>query len=205
MHLFNSRRQSYPSRNSRYLSAKISIWLLYLVCCLAPSAWTAQIEGVTFSEEIRVAETTFKLHGLGTVHYLALFKVYVGALYLPEDGHLDEGQGGRPRRLELSYLYDFKATDFSRAMRKRIVVGLDEDQRSRLAARIDAFCRFFRDVRAGDRYAMTFVPGSGTSLQLNGQVLGTVGGADFAQALFDIWLGDAPLDAGFRASLLGES
>jgi hypothetical protein len=204
MRLFHSRRQSHPRGNPRHLSAKLGLWLLFLVCGLAAPAWTAQIEGVTFPEEIRVAETTFKLHGLGTVHYLALFKVYVGALYLPEDEHPDEDQGGRPRRLELSYLYDFKANDFRRAMRKRIVVGLTDEERTRLAARIEAFCRFFRDVSVGDRYAMTFVPGSGTSLELNGQVLGSVAGADFAHALFNIWLGDDPLDAGFRAALLGE-
>lgn len=191
------------------------LWLL--LAGLPVSLPAAEIEGVVFGEEVQVADTTFKLYGLGTVHYLALFKVYVGALYLPPEelslkgaspkglspkGGAPDGFAGLPRRLELAYLYDFKAADFRRAMRKRIVLGLSEEARTRLAARIDAFGALFRDVRAGERYAMTFVPGSGTTLLLNDLPLGTVPGTDFADALFDIWLGSQPLDADFRAAVL---
>ena len=62
-----------------------------------------------------------------------------------------------------------------------------------------------RDVQKGDRYALTYVPGAGTTLALNGRPLGTIEGADFAAALFTIWLGTKdPMDASFRLALLGE-
>lgn len=189
------------------LGRRLIPYLWLLIAALPISLPAAEIEGVVFAEEVQVADTTLKLYGFGTVRYLALFKVYVGALYLPPEGlPLEglppEGLAGLPRRLELSYLYDFKAIDFRRAMRKRIIVGLNEEARARLAARIDAFGNFFRDVRAGERYAMTFVPGSGTTLFLNDKPLGTVPGADFAAALFDIWLGPDPLDEDFREAVL---
>ena len=64
---------------------------------------------------------------------------------------------------------------------------------------------YFRDVGAGDRYALTYQPDIGTTLSLNGEPLGTIAGSDFARAYFGIWLGDEPLRKKFRDRLLGIS
>jgi hypothetical protein len=58
-------------------------------------------------------------------------------------------------------------------------------------------------VKPGDRYALTYVPGVGTELTLNGSPLGTVAGADFASAVFAIWLGPKALDESLKTQLLG--
>jgi hypothetical protein len=47
------------------------------------------------------------------------------------------------------------------------------------------------------------VPQRGTTLTLNGVDLGTIPGADFARAVFSIWLGERPIDRGFKRALLG--
>lgn len=57
--------------------------------------------------------------------------------------------------------------------------------------------------RAGDRGTLTYLPGRGTELTLNGRPLALIEGADFARAYFDIWLGPDPIDAGLRDALLG--
>jgi hypothetical protein len=54
----------------------------------------------------------------------------------------------------------------------------------------------------GDRYALTYLPGVGTELSLNGRPLGTIPGEDFAAALFSIWLGPHPLDDDLKRTLL---
>ena len=59
------------------------------------------------------------------------------------------------------------------------------------------------DIEPGDRYSLSYTPGQGTVLALNGRPLGTIEGADFAAALFSIWLGPNPADAGFKTALLG--
>jgi hypothetical protein len=59
------------------------------------------------------------------------------------------------------------------------------------------------DVEPGDRYAITYVPGVGTELSLNGQTRGIIEGQDFASALFALWLGEKPFDKRFKADLLG--
>jgi hypothetical protein len=58
-------------------------------------------------------------------------------------------------------------------------------------------------VEPGDRYALTYIPGMGTELSLNGEAKGTIQGADFAAAIFSIWLGTKPIDKGLKRQLLG--
>jgi hypothetical protein len=61
----------------------------------------------------------------------------------------------------------------------------------------------YRDVKPGDRCSLTYLPGVGTWLTLNGQILGTVAGAEFAAAYFAIWFGQQPMDASLKRKLLG--
>jgi hypothetical protein len=45
----------------------------------------------------------------------------------------------------------------------------------------------------------------GTELALNGVPRGVIQGADFAAAIFSLWLGDQPIDERFKRSLLGKN
>jgi hypothetical protein len=49
---------------------------------------------------------------------------------------------------------------------------------------------------------LTYIPGRGTELALDGRPKGVIGGADFAAAVFAIWLGPKPLNKSFKAQLL---
>jgi len=84
-------------------------------------------------------------------------------------------------------------------------VHIDADQARKLQARIERLAAMYRDVEPGDRYALTYLPGEGTRLSLNGEVLGLIPGDDFAVAVFSMWLGDHPIDETFRNALLGVS
>ena len=72
-----------------------------------------------------------------------------------------------------------------------------------LRERLELINRAYRDVREGDSYTLTYVPGKGTTLRLNGSPLVTVPGHDFAAAYFRIWLGDDPISKSMRDTLLG--
>ena len=67
---------------------------------------------------------------------------------------------------------------------------------------LDRINALYRDVKPGDRYSLTYLPGRGTELALNGEPLGLIAGSDFASAYFSIWLGPKPLDAALKAQLL---
>jgi hypothetical protein len=74
----------------------------------------------------------------------------------------------------------------------------------RLRGRIERFRALCEDVEPGDRYSLTYVPGIGTELGLNGEPVGVIEGADFSSALFAIWIGDRALDESLREQLLAK-
>lgn len=57
-------------------------------------------------------------------------------------------------------------------------------------------------MKPGDCYGLTYTPGVGTELALNGVVKGTVEGADFAAAYFAIWLGPNPVNEALKLRLV---
>ena len=60
----------------------------------------------------------------------------------------------------------------------------------------------YRDVQPGDRYSLTYIPGRGTELALNGQPIGMIKGADFAAVIYAMWLGDKPMNKSFKRQLM---
>ena len=79
------------------------------------------------------------------------------------------------------------------------------EKAAKLRPQIDKLNALYKDVKPGDRYALTYLPGVGTELALNGTSLGIVEGADFAAAVFAIWLGPNAIDQSLRTQLLGRS
>jgi hypothetical protein len=165
------------------------------------SAGAVEIEGVRFSETVWAGDAELVIRGWGLLRYRVFFRAYVGAFYLPPEA---ETRIGQPRRLELSYFHAIKADDFAKATRAKIADNVSTKTLSELASRIERFNALYRDVRPGDRYALTYTPGRGTELSLNDVPLGLIEGDDFAEAVFAIWLGQNPIDLDFKADLLGE-
>ena len=74
----------------------------------------------------------------------------------------------------------------------------------KIGAQVDQFLALYRSVEPGDRYALTYVPGVGTELALNGKPLGNVEGAEFAAAVFAVWFGEREIDGALKKSLLAK-
>lgn len=184
-------------------SAPKVIWLIAAgFIFMASSLQAAEIKGVKFAERQLVAQTELRMTGMGVLKWALLFDVYAGAFYLPEGLSGERWSEDVPKRLELSYLRNFAADDFSRASDKLLRDQLPPAQYQGLAERLQQFYRLFRDIRPGDRYSLTYSAASGTELRLNGELLGAAPGADFAVAYFGLWLGPEPIDKGFRDRLL---
>jgi hypothetical protein len=169
---------------------------------LVAPAGAAQIEGVRFSERYESGATRLVLNGVGLLRYKLVFKGYVAALYLGDRIEPERALGDVPRRLEIEYFWPISARDFARATLDGVARNVDADTARRLAPQLERFNGFYRDVSPGDRYALTYVPGQGTELALNGEVLGKAPGAEFSRALFSIWLGRDAIDASLREQLL---
>lgn len=181
--------------------------LAFSVVLMAPGlATTAEIEGVEFSDEIRVGQDSsqrLRIQGLGLLRYRVIFRGYVAALYLPDGFSGRDALADVPRRLELSYFWSIAGEDFGDAANQLLARKYDAAALARLEPRVERLHRAYRDVRPGDRYALTYVSGVGTELRLNDESLATIPGEDFAEAYFGIWLGDQPLDEDLRDKLLG--
>jgi hypothetical protein len=164
----------------------------------------ATVEGVTFSREVRTGDSTLPLRGCGLLRYMVFIKAYVAAFYLPESIRSEDALGDVSKHLEIEYFHPITAQDFAKATSSSISRNLSLMTFQRLKPKIDEFNALYRDVKPGDRYALTYIPGRGTTLSWNGQPLGTVAGEDFAAGLFGIWIGANPLDSDLKRLLLGE-
>lgn len=166
---------------------------------------TVEVDGVSFNRTIDAMDQRLHLHGAGLLRYMVFIKAYVGALYLPEAVPSEHVLKPVAKQLELAYFHPIKGEDFAKATRLKIADNVTAAQVKVLQSRIDDLAALYRDVKPGDRYALTYVPDQGTTLALNGESLGSIPGDDFAQALFSIWLGANPIDQKFRDLLLRRS
>jgi len=163
---------------------------------------TSEIEGVTFGRFYRAGDTTLPLRGLGLARYLFTIKVYVAALYLDERVPSEAVLSDVPKRLELQYFHPVSGPDFGRAAEEVMARNVPAAAMIALRPKIDRLHALYQDVKPGDRYALTYVPGIGTELALNGIPKGTIEGADFASAYFTIWLGPRPISEALKTQML---
>lgn len=178
------------------------VWIALGALTLAPPAHAVTVEGVRFAERIETPSAVLELHGAGLLRYRLVIKAYVAAFYLQPGSGSGEALGDVPRRLEIEYFWNIGAADFGRSTHVGIERNVGGEAYERLRPRIERMNALYRDIAPGDRYALTYIPGMGTELSLNGEPLGVVEGADFARAIFAIWLGPDPLDRKLKAKLL---
>jgi hypothetical protein len=194
-------RRKHPPTASSVLTLACAFALLATPAAASP----VQHEGIAFASQLRAGAAVLRLHGVALLRYRAVLKVYVAALYLGEGVAPEAVLGDVPRRLEIAYFRSIPADAFARATRDGIARNVSPVALAALADRLERLGGLYADVDPGDRYALTYQPGLGTELALNGRPLGRIEGADFATAVFSIWLGEAPLDASLKAGLLGRS
>ncbi len=163
------------------------------------------VEGVSFQRTLSAGNTPLQLSNAALLRYRIVFKAYVAGLYLAPGISPERALEEVPRRLEIEYFWAIKGDDFREVTFQGIERNVEPAAYEALIPRIERFNAFYRDVEPGDRYAITYLPGRGTELSLNGEPLGSVEGADFSAALFGIWLGEDPLDRKLKDRLLTHS
>lgn len=180
-----------------------TIIVLSLILFSSLTSHASQVKSVTFQDTYETGEGSLKIRGTGLLRYMVLIKAYVGVLYLPENVSSNEALSDVPKRLEVEYFQHIKGEAFGPATRKLIAANVDDETFAKLKEKIEHHATFYEDVKPGDRYSLTYLPGIGTELALNGIPKGTIEGADFAAALFAIWLGPRPMDESFKSQILG--
>lgn len=181
--------------------------LIFMALCFALCALpvrAGELAGVTMPESVDVSGARLMLNGMA-LRKVVFIKVYVGGLYLPRpvgdaaEVFADDG----PRRMVLSFLRGVDADDLSGAWMDGLEANTP-DASPDVRGRFETLCSWMRDVGEGDEMVVTYTPAGGTEVSVRGQVLGSLPGKAFADALFACWIGPDPGPGkSFRKGLLG--
>ena len=187
--------------------------ILALYSALAiTGAIAAEVGGVKLEDKLRLTPTgpELVLNGAG-IRTRVFFKVYVGALYLPEKKAAanDVLALAGPKRVAMNMLRDLTAQQLSEALADGMSNNSSAAEQAALKARIDelvAIMNALGEAKKGDAIALDYLPESGTRVVVNGQPRGkSIAGDDFYRALLRIWLGDKPIDDDLKKGMLGQA
>jgi Chalcone isomerase-like len=172
------------------------------------SAQAVEREGVKLEPTVQIGGAALQLNGVG-VRTRAVFKVYVGGLYVPAKSNNPAtllAQKG-PRRLALTMLRNLDADSFAGALNDGLKNNHSEAQLAGFKSQIDALnaaVKAVDEVKKGDAVNIEFTPETGTRITVNGTPKGAaIPGEDFYTAMLRIWLGDKPADGDLKKGLLG--
>ena len=163
----------------------------------------AQIDNVHFHDQVKTNSTTLTLQGAGLFYHNASIKVAAAALYLNDKQQPTDVLGDVPKLLDMEYFRRVRARDLVAGASAMLDLNVPAEQLRSLQPQIGALHSQFQNVRAGDRCSLTYLPGVGTWLTVNGYAQGAIPGASFAAAYFTIWFGQRPMDDRLKRQLLG--
>lgn len=169
---------------------------------LAAPVSAAEMEGVTMPDSVTVNGKNLVLNGMG-LRKKAFIKVYVAGLYLPEKmkGSAAIIGADTERRMVMSFLRGVDKGKICGAWDSGLVDNT-ANVTEELKAKFKTLCSYMADMDEGGKMVYTYVPGTGTKVEVNGAAKGTIPGKDFADALWKCWIGPNPPGAAFKAGLV---
>ncbi|HDS15399.1 MAG TPA: hypothetical protein ENN66_02035 [Proteobacteria bacterium] len=181
-------------------------FILGVILIFAGNAGALTFKGVEFADKIEISGQSLHLNGAGMRKKFFL-SIYACGLYLPHPTSDAEKAISTDvaKQVVMHFIH-------SKVGKDKIVQGWNDgffnnsqEKISGLQERINSFNAFFdRDLVAGDRIVITYLPERGTSVSINQTEKGSIPGNDFMQALWAIWLGSNPADAGMKDGMLGK-
>ena len=175
------------------------------VLAVAAGAWAAEIEGVKLDDKTVLGGQELVLNGAG-VRKRAIFKVYVGSLYVPTKSRsVQEVLGKSPRRIQLNLLRDLSSDQLIDALMDGLKQNLSQAEMQAISIQTGEFAaimKAFGAAKEGSVVTLDFVGGA-TKISLNGTERGTIDGAAFNDALTRIWIGEHPAQADLKQAMLG--
>ncbi|HXL83536.1 MAG TPA: chalcone isomerase family protein [Casimicrobiaceae bacterium] len=171
----------------------------------AAVALAAEVGGVRLDDKVSVGAQELVLNGAG-VRTRVVFKVYVASLYLPQKAtELAAVLAKSPRRIQLNLLRTLSADQLVEALNEGLAENNTAAELAAVKSQVDALAtimKSFKEVKEKDVITLDFVDGA-TRIGLNGEAKGNIGGDAFNQALTKVWLGEKPVQADLKKSLLG--
>ncbi len=185
----------------------ISLTLALALSLPAALASAKSREGVTLADAVDVAGKHLVLNGLGVREATVLHvKVYVAGLYLEERSG-DAGAilaSDQVKQLVMTFKREVEKDDLVEAYDEGFEKVLGEVGAKAMGPRIAQLDAALRDVKEGQKIVISYVPGTGTTVEVAGKASAPIAGADFAKALFGIYIGKEPPNQSLKDGLLGK-
>lgn len=181
--------------------------LITFVCALAFAAvaQAAEVGGVKLDDKAAVGGQDLVLNGAG-IRSRAIFKVYVGSLYLPAKANTAAAVFAKgPRRVQLNMLRDVTSDQMTEALVEGITASNPPAETAAVKAQSDQLASILKSMGAlkeGNVLVFDFADG-GTKVSLNGAAKGTIPGDAFNKALTSVWIGDKPVQDDLKKAMLG--
>jgi len=165
----------------------------------------ATIADVNLENSVTVNNQPLVFNG-GGIRKKFFIKVYVGALYLPAKNNNATAiiAADAPRRQVMHFLYSVSKDQMCDAWEE----GLRDNTPNASAEVKGGFktlCSLMEAIPKGNRLVLTYVPGTGTTVEVNGKNKGTLTGKATADAILATWLGPKPGPGeDFKNAVLGK-
>src|SRR6478609_4199310 len=186
------------------LSRRVALGLSLPVFLLALPAAARDCEGVSMPDQVTVDDAKLVLNGMG-LREATVFNVnvYVAALYLLKKSGDGEkiAAAEEPKQIRIPFVRNLSKSDMAEAIQKGFERAAG-DGYGKLKARVERLMAALPEFKNGDRFTITYRPGKGVELK-SSTASTTIEGADFARALFSIWVGAHPPNAGLKRGMLG--
>jgi hypothetical protein len=179
-----------------------SVMVVSAVSPLGTAALAGELAGITLPDTLKAGEKTLKLNGLG-LRKKAVFKVYVGGLYL-ESPSKDAGAiltSGQAKAIRMHFLRDLTKAQLVEAFQEGFEANVKDGAAEKAA--FEKMLALVPDVKEGSTMTFTYLPGKGTTLHAGTRELGIFEGKAFADAVFSIWLGPKPPSEDQKRGMLG--
>lgn len=171
----------------------------------AVTASAATVAGAKIEDSVSVNNQTLVLNGAG-LRKKFVVKVYVGALYLPakQNNAKTIVDTDAPRRMVMHFLFDVDKEKMAEAWTEGLAANTPNAGPDVKTA-FKNLSSWMEDMKEGQRIVLTYVPGTGTTVEVNGKNKGTLAGKPVADAILNTWIGAKPGPGGdFKAAVLGQ-
>jgi hypothetical protein len=183
--------------------------LAALVLSVGVLAAPVEVGGIKIEDVQDVQGSKLPLNGAG-VRFKAIFKVYVGGLYVgkkvatPEEFFAATG----PKRYAMTLLREAESNDLGKSFTKGFEDNSPKAEMSKLIPGLIKMGQIFSDQKKlapGDVITIDWIPGTGTIISVKGKPQGEpFKEPEFYAALMRIWLGPNPADFKLKDALLGK-
>ena len=164
----------------------------------------ASLAGVTLPDSAQVGGKTLVLNGMG-IRTKMMVKVYVAGLYLEQKSSDANAiiKSDAPKQIVMKFVHGASKSQMTDAFDESFKDNTPDAVKT-MKPDIDRLLGALDAVNTGDTMVFTYVPGTGSSLSINGKEKVSIAGPAFGQVLFSVWLGPKPPNADLKKGMLGQ-